>query len=139
MTKDLPQQTKNTNTREQILSKMLKDQLNSPDFPDRLKTLIAFDERYGKKGAEDDEKRINIADLKEPDTKENLLIACALKKLSIPDEKQMLDIFKYVFEELKCNPNHLIKLADYLDEVAIAFFNERRNVYVNTFTYSNCQ
>ena len=136
MTKDLPQQTKNTNTREQILSKMLKDQLNSPDFPDRLKTLIDFDERYGKKGAEDDEKRVNIADLKEPDTKENLLIADAFRKLPLPDEKQTVATFKYVFEKLKCDPNHLVKLGDGVDKVAIAFFNEPRNVYVNTFLHT---
>ena len=136
MTKDLPQQTKNTNTREQILSKMLKDQLNSPDFPDRLKTLIAFDERYGKKGAEDDEKRVNIVDLKEPDTKENLLIADAFRKLPLPDEKHTVATFKYVFEKLKCDPNHLVKLGDVVDEVAIAFFNEPRNVYVNTFLHT---
>ena len=128
MQKDLGDQNKKDYQKMmEIISIKLRASLKDPHTLNRLQALKAIDPKF------------NITDLKEPDTKENLLIACALKKLSIPDEKQMLEIFKYVFEVNKCDPNHLIKLGDGIDKVAKAYFNERGNVYVNTFIYSNCQ
>jgi ankyrin repeat protein len=125
MEKDLGDQNKKDYQKMmEIISIKLRSSLMDPHTLNRLQALKAIDPK------------LNIADLKEPDTKENLLIAHALQKLSIPDEKQMLKIFKYVFEDKKCDPNHLIKLGDGIDKVAKAYFNERRNVYINTFLHT---
>jgi hypothetical protein len=64
------------------------------------------------------------------------LIAHAFRKLKFPDENQMLELFKYIFEEKECNPNHLTKLSDGIEKVAKTYFNERGNVYVNTFLHT---
>jgi len=127
MTKDLPQQGIN-DSKEKDLSKLIKDALN--DFPNRLDKLISWDKYATEK------KGINIVDLKEPVTNENLLIAHAFRKLMLPDKDQMLELFRYIFEKKQCDPNHLIKVGDGLDKVAKAYFNERGNSYVNTFLHT---
>jgi hypothetical protein len=126
MTKDLPQQGAN-NSKEKNLSILMRNSLN--DSPDRLGQLISFD-NYATRN------NINIVDLKEPVTNENLLIAHAFRKLMLPDKDQMLELFRYIFEKKQCNPNHLTKLSDGIEKVAKTYFNERGNVYVNTFLHT---
>ena len=125
MTKEVPSQVMRASIK---MSRLLSESLMNSPFP-RLETLKAFDKIAVAEG-------INSADLNLPGREENLLTHLAFRKLDYPDEKQMLGVFEYVFEKKQCDPNHVIKVEDTLDQVATAFFNESRNMYVNTFLHT---
>ena len=138
MTKDLPQQGIN-NLEELKISIQLALYLRDSNSNDRLEQLKAIDIAAS-------QHKVKIVDLKIPffcelekkykTTNENLVIARGLTKLRFPDEEQMRGLFYYVFEEKKCDPNHVIKVQDH-PQIAKSSFNEiNKNMYVNTFLHT---
>lgn len=92
-------ETKDPKTLTNKVVGFLDTEINKP-LINRLETLKVIDEEARKKGIEIN-KIYPVAELNF-----NFLVGNSFDSLAIPDEKQSLDLFKYVFEEKKCNPNH---------------------------------
>ena len=109
MTKEVPSQVMRASIK---MSRLLSESLMNSPFP-RLETLKAFDKIAVAEG-------INIADLNLPGREENLLTHLAFRKLDYPDEKQMLGVFEYVFEQSELQPSiNDVKTTEYSPAFAL--------------------